>query len=153
MVTTTAGAASFHVAIDLGAGSGRAMLGRLGPDGLALEEVHRFHYPPAPSAGRLRWSFEAILAGMKEGLGQARSAAAARNGALAHRPRLRRRVSPHERRPAARRACAQRPAPGDRGSKPHVRHRASLVGLDARVRSVAGGDRGVVHAPRPGVTR
>jgi rhamnulokinase len=82
MVSTTAGAASFHVAIDLGAGSGRAMLGRLGPEGLALEEVHRFHYPPAAAAGRLRWSFEAILAGMKEGLGQARRAAAARNGAL-----------------------------------------------------------------------
>ena len=82
MGTTTAGGASFHVAIDLGAGSGRAMLGRLERDGLALEEVHRFHYPPSVSAGRLRWSLDAILAGMKHGICRARSAAAARDGAI-----------------------------------------------------------------------
>ena len=82
MGTTTAGGASFHVAIDLGAGSGRAMLGRLERDGLALEEVHRFHYPPSVSAGRLRWSLDAILAGMKHGICRARGAAAARDGAI-----------------------------------------------------------------------
>ena len=31
-----------HVAVDLGAGSGRVILGRLGDDGLLLQEVHRF---------------------------------------------------------------------------------------------------------------
>ncbi len=82
MGPSTPDAPSFHVAIDLGAGSGRAMLGRLAAEGLTLEEVHRFHYPPAASGGRLRWSFEAILAGLKEGLVRARGAAAARNGTL-----------------------------------------------------------------------
>ena len=82
MGTTTAAGASFHVAIDLGAGSGRAMLGRLGAGGLALDEVHRFHYAPAVAGGRLRWSFEAILAGLKDGLRLAQAAAASRGGAL-----------------------------------------------------------------------
>jgi rhamnulokinase len=59
------------------------MLGRLSPSGLSLEEVHRFHYAPAPSFGRLRWSFEAILAGLKEGLRRAQQAALARGSALA----------------------------------------------------------------------
>ncbi|HXY40594.1 MAG TPA: rhamnulokinase, partial [Vicinamibacteria bacterium] len=81
-------AASFHVAIDLGAGSGRAMLGRLlVPDGraggpaLVLEEVHRFHYPPAQRDGHLRWPFQEILDGIKAGLCAASRAAAVHNGA------------------------------------------------------------------------
>ena len=44
-----------HVAIDLGAGSGRALVGGAGPGGLRLTEVHRFHYAPRPAGGRLRW--------------------------------------------------------------------------------------------------
>jgi rhamnulokinase len=82
MGTTTVAGASFHVAIDLGAGSGRAMLGRLDASGLALDEVHRFHYAPALAGGRLRWSFEAILAGLKDGLRLAQAAAASRGGGL-----------------------------------------------------------------------
>jgi rhamnulokinase len=84
MSTTTAWPSdgSHHLAIDLGAGSGRAMLGRLGPDGLALEEVHRFHYPPAPSGGRLRWPFGAILDGLKEGLAAGQLAVSARRGTI-----------------------------------------------------------------------
>jgi rhamnulokinase len=73
---------TYHVAIDLGAGSGRAMLGRLDAEGLQLEEVHRFHYAPAPRDGRLRWSFATILAGLKEGLLAARRVAAARGARL-----------------------------------------------------------------------
>ena len=68
-----------HVAIDLGAGSGRAMLGRVDGDGVVLEEVHRFHYPAVVSAGRLRWPFERIVEGIKQGL-QLAQAAAARTG-------------------------------------------------------------------------
>ncbi len=80
--------ASFHVAIDLGAGSGRAMLGRLLPEdgasgpALLLEEVHRFHDPPSHRDGHLRWPFPAILDGIKTGLCAASRAAAVRNGTL-----------------------------------------------------------------------
>ncbi|HVO09441.1 MAG TPA: rhamnulokinase family protein [Vicinamibacteria bacterium] len=78
--------ASFHVAIDLGAGSGRAMLGRLlsadcGGPALLLEEIHRFHYPPLHHDGHLRWPFPAVLDGIKGGLRAASRAAAVRNGA------------------------------------------------------------------------
>lgn len=72
----------YHVAIDLGAGSGRAMLGRVGEDGLVLDEVHRFVYPPAVSAGRLRWPFDRVLSGIKDGLRRALGAAARRGGTL-----------------------------------------------------------------------
>ena len=44
---------TLHLAIDLGAGSGRAILGHAKPEGLALEEVHRFRYEPETSAGHL----------------------------------------------------------------------------------------------------
>jgi rhamnulokinase len=72
----------FHLAIDLGAGSGRAMLGQIGEDGLVLEEVHRFSYPPSASTGRLRWPFDRILDGIKDGLRRAHAAALRRGGAL-----------------------------------------------------------------------
>lgn len=58
------------------------MIGRLGPGGLALEEIHRFHYPPALSAGRLRWPFGTILEGLKEGLAAGQRAAAERRGVV-----------------------------------------------------------------------
>jgi rhamnulokinase len=73
---------SYHLAIDLGAGSGRAVLGRVSAGGLVLDEVHRFHYPPASSAGRLRWPFEAILDGVKEGLAAGQRAAALRHAGI-----------------------------------------------------------------------
>jgi rhamnulokinase len=73
----------FHVAIDLGAGGGRAMLGRIVDEGVLLEEVHRFSYPPATSGGRLRWPFERVLDGIKEGLRRAHLAATRRGGVLA----------------------------------------------------------------------
>jgi rhamnulokinase len=75
--------AKLHLAIDLGAGSGRAMLGRLGGEGLLLEEVHRFHYPPAERAGHLRWDVEVIWAGIRDGLRAGRGAASGRGATLA----------------------------------------------------------------------
>ena len=51
------------------------MLGRAGGDGLVLDEVHRFHYPPVLDSGRLRWPFGRILDGLKQGLALARDAA------------------------------------------------------------------------------
>jgi len=74
---------SFHLAFDLGAGGGRAVLGRVEAGGLALDEVHRFPYPPATDGPRLRWPFGRILDGLREGLAAAQAAAAARRGRLA----------------------------------------------------------------------
>jgi rhamnulokinase len=65
-----------HVAIDLGAGSGRAFLGQIDDAGLALQELHRFTYGPRPSAGRLRWDMTALHGGLVAGLAAARTAAA-----------------------------------------------------------------------------
>jgi len=59
---------SQHLAFDLGAGSGRAMLGRVSEAGLELTELHRFHYPPEPRDGHLRWPFARILDGIVAGL-------------------------------------------------------------------------------------
>jgi rhamnulokinase len=54
------------------------MLGRVGADGLELEEIHRFHYAPARESGRLRWPFGLILEGLKCGLAFARDVAGER---------------------------------------------------------------------------
>jgi len=58
------------------------MLGRLADDGLLLEEVHRFHYPPGERNGHLRWEVEVVWAGIREGLRAARAAAARHGGQL-----------------------------------------------------------------------
>jgi len=71
-----------HLAIDLGAGSGRAMLGHLDAEGLSLEEVHRFRYEPETHEGQPRWPFQLILDGIKAGLARAREAASAAGGDL-----------------------------------------------------------------------
>jgi rhamnulokinase len=64
-----------YLAFDLGAGSGRAMLGRVSDAGLELREVHRFHYAPVTSDGHLRWPFARILEGIEAGLVAAQRAA------------------------------------------------------------------------------
>jgi rhamnulokinase len=70
-------APSIRVAVDLGAGSGRVLVGRVGDDGVYLEEVHRFHYAPRSHDRHLRWDFVRLLDGIDEGLRRAQSAAAA----------------------------------------------------------------------------
>ncbi|PYQ49471.1 MAG: rhamnulokinase, partial [Acidobacteria bacterium] len=75
-------APSFHLAIDLGAGSGRAMVGRVDPSGLVLRETHRFHYRPGWSNGHLRWDFERLLEGVRAGIRSAHSAALEMGGVL-----------------------------------------------------------------------
>ena len=67
---------SVHLAIDLGAGSGRAFLGRVAPDGLTFEEVHRFHYEPREVSGHLRWDALRLFDGIRESLPKAAEAAA-----------------------------------------------------------------------------
>jgi rhamnulokinase len=66
---------SLHVAIDLGAGSGRALVGGIGAAGLRLSEVHRFHYTPRRVGGRLRWDAAGLVGGLRTSLQRARDAA------------------------------------------------------------------------------
>lgn len=70
----------FRLAIDLGAGSGRAILGRLDAGGFELLELHRFQYAPRRVASRLRWDVEALFEGLRSGLARAGEAAAERAG-------------------------------------------------------------------------
>lgn len=61
-------AESLHIAVDLGAGSGRVFLGGSSGDELLLEEVRRFTYPPRRVEGHLRWDFGRISHEIQEGL-------------------------------------------------------------------------------------
>jgi rhamnulokinase len=71
-----------HVAIDLGAGSGRAFVGGLVTGGLRLQEVHRFHYEARTSQGRLRWDAARLFDGLRTGLRSARALAQAESSRL-----------------------------------------------------------------------
>ena len=55
-------------AVDLGASSGRVMAARVGPDTLALHEVHRFPNRPVRAGGTLHWDVLALYAGILDGL-------------------------------------------------------------------------------------
>jgi rhamnulokinase len=68
--------ARFHLAIDLGAGSGRAVLGCMARGGAELHEVHRFTYAPRRTAGHLRWDAAGLFEGVHISLGKARAIAA-----------------------------------------------------------------------------
>ncbi len=67
-----------YIAVDLGAESGRIMLGSVSTDKLTLEEIHRFSNGPieegrvglAPPSS-LRWDFNRLLSEIKIGLGKA----------------------------------------------------------------------------------
>jgi len=54
--------------VDLGAGSGRVMLGRLREDALELQELHRFAQPVAFEGGHERWMLDRLLAEVMTGL-------------------------------------------------------------------------------------
>jgi rhamnulokinase len=56
------------LAVDLGAGSGRAFLGGFDGPGPLLEEVRRFHYVPERRDGHLRWDLPHILDEVRESL-------------------------------------------------------------------------------------
>jgi rhamnulokinase len=55
-------------AVDLGASSGRVMVGRVGTQRLELEDVHRFPNGPVKLAGTLHWDIVRIYAEMLAGL-------------------------------------------------------------------------------------
>ena len=62
--------AKHYLACDLGAESGRLILGSLDDGKLSLEEVHRFPNTPVKEAGSLHWNipqlFEELMAGLKK---------------------------------------------------------------------------------------
>ncbi len=62
-----------HLAIDLGASSGRAMVGVFDKDAetLGLEEVHRFHHHACPTPTGPVWDLTGIWSNIRQGLGQA----------------------------------------------------------------------------------
>ncbi|WP_405828527.1 rhamnulokinase family protein [Streptomyces sp. NBC_01176] len=55
-------------AVDLGASSGRVMVGRVGPEALDLTEAHRFPNRPVRVPEGLRWDVLALYAGVLDGL-------------------------------------------------------------------------------------
>jgi len=77
------GRADCRVAIDLGAGSGRAILGEVAHGRLELREAHRFHYAPRHRHGHLRWDFGRLLQGVEAGLQSAAEIARGQGGRVA----------------------------------------------------------------------
>ncbi len=57
-----------YLACDLGADSGRLMLGTLAGGRLTLEEVHRFANAPVKAGGSLHWDWEGLWSELKKGL-------------------------------------------------------------------------------------
>ncbi|MFF7857351.1 FGGY-family carbohydrate kinase [Streptomyces sp. NPDC007904] len=57
-----------YAAVDLGASSGRVMVGRVGPDSLELTEAHRFPNRPVRVPEGLRWDILGLYAGVLDGL-------------------------------------------------------------------------------------
>ncbi len=59
-----------HIAIDLGASSGRVLAGHLTEAGVQLEEIHRFPNGGVPQGGRLVWNllgqWEQVVAGLSQ---------------------------------------------------------------------------------------
>ncbi|MCK4262169.1 rhamnulokinase, partial [bacterium] len=60
-----------YIAVDLGAESGRVMLGTVSADKLSLREVHRFLNGPIEEDGSLRWDFNRLFSEVKTGLAKA----------------------------------------------------------------------------------
>jgi rhamnulokinase len=69
---------STYLALDLGAESGRAMLGRCGGRTLQLEEVHRFANEPVQYNGEKHWDVCRLWLDMQKGLSRATAAAGGR---------------------------------------------------------------------------
>jgi rhamnulokinase len=64
-----------YIAVDLGAESGRVMLGTVSESKLELVEMHRFGNGPTEVDGSLRWDFGKLFAEIKTGIAKAAKAA------------------------------------------------------------------------------
>ena len=60
-----------YIAVDLGAESGRVMLGKVGGDKLELSEIYRFSNGPINQNSSLRWDFDRLFSEIKTGLSKA----------------------------------------------------------------------------------
>jgi rhamnulokinase len=60
-----------YLACDLGADSGRLMLGTLADGKISLEELHRFPNGPVKTSGALHWNIDALFNELKNGLKKA----------------------------------------------------------------------------------
>lgn len=60
-----------YIAVDLGAESGRVMLGRVADGKLSLEQMHRFANGPIQEQDSLRWDFDRLMTEIKTGIGLA----------------------------------------------------------------------------------
>ena len=60
----------YYMAVDLGAGSGRVILGTYSGSVLRLQEIHRFENGPMDMAGTLRWDIERLFSEIKIGIGK-----------------------------------------------------------------------------------
>lgn len=60
-----------YIACDLGAGSGRVIVGTLDQGRLVLDEIHRFASEPVRIDGTMRWDLPGISAELKRGLTKA----------------------------------------------------------------------------------
>jgi len=66
-----------YIAVDLGAESGRVMLGSVSDDKLSLEQIHRFSNSPIKENNSLRWDFNKLFSEIKTGISKAVKAAKA----------------------------------------------------------------------------
>ncbi|HDS84270.1 MAG TPA: rhamnulokinase [Phycisphaerales bacterium] len=57
-----------YLAVDLGAESGRVMIGTIHDDKLILRQAHRFANGPVEENGSLKWDFEKLMGQIKAGL-------------------------------------------------------------------------------------
>ncbi|WP_083292285.1 rhamnulokinase family protein [Arthrobacter sp. SW1] len=71
------GSGAVFAAVDIGASSGRVMLGRVSATGVSLETVHRFPNGVVELDGGLRWDFGFLFDEVLKGLADAASVAAA----------------------------------------------------------------------------
>ncbi len=60
-----------YIAVDLGAESGRVMLGTVSDERIVLEEIHRFGNGPIEDDGSLKWDFNKLFSEIKTGIGLA----------------------------------------------------------------------------------
>ncbi|HEY5141144.1 MAG TPA: rhamnulokinase family protein [Methylococcales bacterium] len=60
-----------YIAVDLGAESGRVMLGSVSGEKITLEEIYRFSNGPIEHDGSLRWDFAKLFSEVKTGIGKA----------------------------------------------------------------------------------
>ncbi|MDQ0824373.1 rhamnulokinase [Arthrobacter sp. B2I5] len=80
---STVPARGVFAAVDIGASSGRVMLGRVTGAGVSLETVHRFPNGVVELDGGLRWGFDALFAEVLAGLRAAATVAAVQGETIA----------------------------------------------------------------------